>query len=221
MNQKAQTGGKKAVGRSKLPVKRTINLAGIGEKPIKASVAIPAIILILIAAALLSKFFVYDRLAAMTAAQREARAVQSQLDDCYERMEDYGELSEVYAHYTYSGMTEDELSRADRVAVVTMIDEVVQPRAEINAWTLAGNQVSLTVTSKNLEEVNGLVNLLEQQKWVSYCTVSNATATDVLLSTGGSTGTADAGETEDAARVTEVTSHITIFLKTQQEVNEE
>ena len=208
MNKKIGSGGK-SVSRGKLPVKRTINLAGIGEKPIKASIAIPAIILIILAAAVLSKFFVYDRLRAVSAAEKEANAVRIELNDTYARMNDFGELSERYAHFTYSDMTEDELNRADRVAVVTMIEEVIQPRAELNSWSLTGNQVSLAITGRDLEEVTRLVNLIEEQEWVSYCTVSNATATDT---------DPDGDPRGAAASATTVTSHITIYLKTQQEV---
>ena len=195
----------------RLPEKRTINLAGIGEKPINIAVAIPAIILIIAAAVLLSKFAVIDRLAAMNRAQAEANAVQKELSSCYARMQDYGELSEKYAHYTYSDMTAEELNRADRVAVVNMIETVIQPRADLKTWTLSKNQVSLSITGKDLEEISQLVSLIEEQEWVSYCTVANANTTEADR---------DSTLSEDEDRALTVTSNITIYLKSQQEVNE-
>ncbi len=55
----------KKPSRGHLPVKRTINLIGINEKPIDIKLAIPGIILILIAAFLIGKFAVADRLIAV------------------------------------------------------------------------------------------------------------------------------------------------------------
>ena len=228
MKTKAGAKGKKSLGRGKLPVKRTINLATIGEQHIKIGVALPAIILIVLVVAVLSKFFVYDRMQAMSNAQHEANAAQAELDRVYARMDEYGELSEVYAHYTYSGMNAAELNRADRVEVVTMIEELIQPRAGTSAWTLTGNQVALTITGKSLEEINQLVMLIEDQKWVNYCTVANATASEETRNDSGSgvlwvermndMGTGTTVDVSESPKT--VTSKITVYLKTPQEVSE-
>ena len=46
----------KALSPRRLPTKRTINLAVVGEKPLNLLVAVPAILVILVAAGLLSNF---------------------------------------------------------------------------------------------------------------------------------------------------------------------
>ena len=216
MNKNAKTGGKKNSGRIKLPDKTTINLVGIGEKPIKVSIAIPAIILIVIAAAALSKFGVIDRYAAMSAAQSRAAAVQAELDDCYDRMESFGELSDQYAHYTYSDMTTEELSRADRVAAVDLIDRVIRPTVEVGAWSLSGNQLSVTVTGQTLRQINTLMLRLQDEPLVNYTTVTTASTNETVRPIKD-----DDGKEIDVESLVSVTSNVTIYLNSPEEVSQE
>ena len=98
---------RKALSPRHLPTKRTINLAVVGEKPLNMLVAVPAIVVIILAAALVSKFTVVDRLMAVNRAQAEVAALQADVDAGYEAIADYGDLVDEYAHYTLSGMTEE------------------------------------------------------------------------------------------------------------------
>ncbi len=158
-----------------MPVKRSINMAGIGEKPIKLNVAIPAIVVIVAAAAVLSKFAVVDRLVAVSNAQAEVAQVRAELDATYRKIEEYGELEELYAHYTYSGMTQEELLRADRVAVVELIKRVVMPRAAVYSWSVSSNQLTVNLTGNTLQEINMIAQQLEADPLVDFCTVITAT----------------------------------------------
>lgn len=161
-------------GHGKLPTKRSINLAAVGEKPINPLVAIPSILLILIAAALISKFAVVDRLMAVTKAEKEVAEVRAMVNQGYARISEFGELADTYAHYTYSGMSEEELSRADRLAAVKMIDKVIVPKAQVRDWTITENQMVITVIAEDLQAVNKIVQQLEQEDIVDYCSVVTA-----------------------------------------------
>ena len=57
-----------------MPVKRSINFATVGEKPIDWRVAAPAIALIIVIAGMISKVAVYDRFAARKKGERLAAA---------------------------------------------------------------------------------------------------------------------------------------------------
>ncbi len=165
-------GGKRRHGR--IPNKTDINLAVIGEKKINALVALPAILLILLAAALFSKFLVYDRMQEVAAAQREVSDLQRQLDAGYEELADFAELSDLYAHYTYSGMTAEEQERIDRVEVLSLIGRVVLPQAGVENLTIAGNQMTLNMSGNTLQEINLLVQKLEADPLVDFCSVTTA-----------------------------------------------
>lgn len=160
--------------RGQMPTKRTINLATLGEKPVRMGLAVPGIILVLIAAALFSKFFVVDRLMEVSAAQGEVAALQSRIDAGNRELADFDDLSNLYAHYTYSGFTSEELNRTDRVKVLELIRSMVIPYAEISSWTLNGNQLVINMSADSLQQINLIAQQLEAQDLVDYCTVNTA-----------------------------------------------
>ena len=174
----AKTSKKRKLSRGHLPVKRTINLVGLNEKPIDLKIAIPGIILILVAAFLLGKFGVADRLAEVSREQRKVAQLQSQIDAGYKRIDEFGELAEQYAHYTYSGMTDEEVNRTDRVEVIDMIRRVVAPKLTLDGWNIDENTLILTVTGATLQDINLVAQSLEKEDIVDFCTVTTATTND-------------------------------------------
>ena len=172
---------KKAGGvkrRRQMPVKRTINLATQGEKKMNVGLAIPSVVLIIVIAAVFSKFLVLDRFAEVTAAQRVVYDLQTRLDQGYAELADFDDLSELYAHYTYSGFTAEELNRTDRVDVLNLIRNMVLPYAEVNSWSVTGNQLTINMTGESLQQINLIVQQLEQQDLVDFCTVNTANTDD-------------------------------------------
>ena len=164
--------------RGRMPTKTEINLAVVGEKHINGLIALPAILLIVVAAALFSKFLVIDRMLEVSAAQREVARLQARLDAGYEELADYGELADLYAHYTFSGMTKEEQERIDRVEVLSLMDRVVLPRVGVDSLTVTGNEMTLNITGSTLQEINLLVQSLEEDPLVDYCSVTTADRKD-------------------------------------------
>jgi len=164
--------------RGRMPTKRDINLAVVGEKKIKIGIAFPAILLILVGAVLFSKFLVIDRLAEVSAAEREVARLQDELDRGYEELADYAELADLYAHYTYSGMTDEEMARVSRVDAMSVIERVVFTKAEVDSWSLSGNQLQLNMSESTLQEINLTVQELNKEPLVDFCTVSTAVRKD-------------------------------------------
>jgi len=162
----------------KMPTKRTINLAGLGEKPVRAGFAIPGIVLVLIAAAIFSKFLVVDRLTEVSRAQGAVASLQSQIDAGYRELEDFDDLSNLYAHYTYSGFTSEELNRTDRVLALKLIRDMIIPYSTVNYWTLSGNSLTIELSAESLQQINLIVQQLEAQDLVDYCTVNTANLSD-------------------------------------------
>ena len=165
---------KGSVKRRQMPVKRSINLAVIDEKKMRFGLAIPAILLILVAAAAFSKFLVLDRMAEVSAAQAEVSRLQAKIDQGYDELSGFDDLADLYAHYTYSGFTPEELNRSDRVAVLRLIRSVVLPRAEVSSWSLTSNTLTINLNAETLQEINLLVQQLEAEDMVDFCTVNTA-----------------------------------------------
>ena len=166
------------IRRGKLPVKRTINLAALGEKKTHFGLAIPAVILIVLLAAVFSKFLVIDRMNEVSAAQAEVARLQSRLDEGYAELADFDDLSDLYAHYTYSGFTAEELQRTDRVAVLDLIRRKVIPWSVVSSWTLSENQLTINMAAESLQQINLIVQQLEGEALVDFCTVNTANTDD-------------------------------------------
>ena len=175
---KKQAAPRGRLPRGKIPTKTEINLAVIGEKHINPLVAMPAILLIILLAALFGKFLVVDRLAAVAEAEREVSQLQTQLDAGYKELTDFAELSDLYAHYTFSGMTQEEQTRVARGEVLSLIQRVVLPQAGIDSLSVTDNEMTLNMTGSTLQEINLLVQKLEADPLVNFCTVTTAESSE-------------------------------------------
>lgn len=88
-------------------------------------VAIPAIGAIVVAAGVIGKVAVADRLVKMSEAQSAASELQKQVDDITAYIDSFGDLQETYAHYTYQGLNADELSYLNRPEVLQLMKNVI------------------------------------------------------------------------------------------------
>ena len=171
--------GKKKIIRGKMPQKRSINLALVGVERIDPKLALAGSLIVLLLAAMFSKFLVADRLAAMNRESAQVAALRTQLSQEYDKVASFGSIADEYAHYTYSGMTEEELSLVDRADVIRMIKEGTENNREVESWSLRGNVVTLTVSGRDLQEINHLARRLEQFDLVNTCTVTAASKEDI------------------------------------------
>ena len=163
-----------ALGRTAHAPKKQINLALAGQKKKHYFVAIPAIGAIVVAAGVIGKVAVADRLVKMSEAQSAASELQKQVDDITAYIDSFGDLQETYAHYTYQGLNADELSYLNRPEVLQLMKNVIFPKVTVSSWSVSGNQLTLPVTGENLSDINSLVQELEQIPIVDYCNVMTA-----------------------------------------------
>ena len=163
-----------ALGRTARAPKKQINLALAGQKKKHYFVDIPAIGAIVVAAGVIGKVAVADRLVKMSEAQSAASELQKQVDDITAYIDSFGDLQETYAHYTYQGLNADELSYLNRPEVLQLMKNVIFPKVTVSSWSVSGNQLTLPVTGENLSDINSLVQELEQVPIVDYCNVMTA-----------------------------------------------
>jgi hypothetical protein len=175
----AETKGKKARVRGKLPEKRSINMAVVGQKKTRLSTALLAVILILLVAAAVAKYAVMDRLEEVDRAEARVRDLRTQLSAANAKLDSFGELKEKYAHYTLADFTPEELKRVERSDVVDLIERIVLPAAEPNSWNVKQNQLTLEVTMDTLQDTNLLAQLLNEDDLVEFSTVKNAVTVEI------------------------------------------
>lgn len=117
---------------------------------------------------------------AVSDAQGNVALLRGQVADGYAKIESFGELTVRYAHYTYSGMTQAELSLTDRADVLDLLDRMVLPKIHVSGLRLSNNQLTLTVTAGDLQSINLVVQQLETDPLVNFCTVTTA-ATETII----------------------------------------
>ena len=218
--------GKKP-GRVKIPDKKTINLATVGVTKINPLHALPGVLIVIVLAAVFSKYAVVDRLTVMYAAEAGATQAEQQLKAAQKKLESFGELESEYAHYTYTGMTDEELSLANRADVISLVERVVLPSDLTISWSLSGNKLSLTVTAETLQDINLLVQEIENDPLVSYCTVVSAkhdeekeTNTATVLTMSETEDEASVAESDTVVTSTFVKGSITVYLHSVPEEEE-
>lgn len=160
-----------------MPVKRSINFANVGEKPIDWRVAAPAIALIIIGAALISKVAVVDRFIALNEARAEVYSIQAQISDREAYLQSLTDISVDYAHYTTSEMTQEEKDRVSRVTVMDVVQRLILPVAPSDAWQMNGNTLSIHISENTVTAVTGMVNRLQDDPAVLSCVVSTQSTT--------------------------------------------
>ena len=175
---------------------KRINLADAGVEKKNYVLAVPGIAAIIIAAGAFGKFAVADRLIEASRQQSLVTSLQEQVDSANAYIESVGNLQETYAHYTYQGFRDDEIDCMNRPDVLKLLQDVIFPKAGVSSWTLTDNQLTLPVTGTTLADINSLIQELNQQEIVDYCTVTTAVT-----------------DNEEGKEDT-VTGQITIYLKT-------
>ena len=157
-----------------MPVKRSINLMLVDENKISPLKAIPGIILIVLAAALFSKYMVADRLIAMSQASGQVASLQSDLKEATQALEQYEGIEDKYAHLTYAGMTQEELGRVDRVRVLQLVSEILPEGDTVRSWSVNSNILTVDITGSSLQYLNELARRIEESPIVDVCAISTA-----------------------------------------------
>ena len=179
----------KGVLKGKMPTKRSINLVLVDENKINPLTAILGILLILVLAAVFSKFLVIDRLNAMSQAQGRVTRLQGDLDSAMDALDNIGDVDDTYAHYTLEGMTAAELNLVDRTLVLALVDSILPvvepgPTEEEIAELLRNMFRPAPATDNDALETarqRARLDMLEQLVPVPEYTVSRWSLTDNLL----------------------------------------
>ncbi len=158
----------------KMPEKNYINLAVVEETPFITRKSVPIILLIVLLFLAFFKFMVIDKFTEMISASQEVLQLQSDLDTAYTTIESMGDIEDTYAHYTYSGMTAEEMGRVDRVSVMKLVDKALLGGDYTRSWQLSGNIMTLQVSGKSLQQLNQLAQALETETIVQRCVINTA-----------------------------------------------
>ena len=176
-----RTPGKKSGG-GRMPSKRSINLATVNEKPGGWLITFLFVGAVLIGTVVLIRTTVAERMRTLSEVREEIARLEAQLQEGDVRVEDYDRLSEVYAHYTWSGLTAEEAGRPDYAAAMNLLERVILSRMTLDSWTLSGNELTLSINGGTLDEINQIAEELNADEIVNYCSVTAAALSSVTTS---------------------------------------
>ncbi len=169
---------KSHLSKGKLPTKRYINLAEIEVNTLDKKTAIAAIIVIIAGAVIFSIYGVAARFAKLYDEQAQTNKVQQELNEAYDTLAQYDMTEEEYAHYTFAGMTDEELSQVEREEVLELLDETVIGKCKVEYWTVSENVLELRIVDSTLKAINEITRGIDAHELVSYTTVSTAQKED-------------------------------------------
>ena len=168
--------------RGHLPVKRSINLAKVDEKKLSIPKAIFGSLIIILLAAAFSKFLVMDRLTAMNGASSLAAQKSMDLAKAMDLLASYAGVEDEYAHYTTTGMLQEEVSLVDRSRILRLVRKALPTNGGTTSWSVTGNIMTVEVTGDSLQKLNRLAKKLEKYAIVDSCTITNANKEDITKS---------------------------------------
>lgn len=158
-----------------LASKQTMNLAIREKNMAKSVLMVPIIAAIVLAAALVGKFGVADRLAQVSAARREVDQLKNQIATLETAYADMDEVRAEYNRYTYKDF---DRTLADRMDILALMEREIFPVCQVQRLSLAEKRLDLALEGSTLGDGSALVARLEADPLVDSAYVTTATAVE-------------------------------------------
>jgi hypothetical protein len=182
--QKTESILNKQIGKSKYPVKTSINLMVVEKHTGRNIRSVLVFAAFMVALAFFTRYMVIDKI--MDISNRESR--YNQQEDLLEKLKTsnqvYDQVRAEYSHYDNSYLSDDERSLQDRMEILRIIEDELLKRDALQNISISGNSAVLTVNAGKLSNIAQIVGKLESKPIVDYVTVSNAQTDDATLQNG-------------------------------------
>ena len=182
--QKTESILNKQIGKSKYPVKTSINLMVVEKHTGRNIRSVLVFAAFMVARAFFTRYMVIDKI--MDISNRESR--YNQQEDLLEKLKTsnqvYDQVRAEYSHYDNSYLSDDERSLQDRMEILRIIEDELLKRDALQNISISGNSAVLTVNAGKLSNIAQIVGKLESKPIVDYVTVSNAQTDDATLQNG-------------------------------------
>lgn len=157
--------------------KNTMNFVRY-ESAFSLKKVLPVILVLVLAAALITKFGFMDPLAEKKAAYDYLAQKEEELAQVNLQLEGYDELSDKYARYSYGLMTDSEINLVDRMDILALMEMEIATKAIIDNLAVNNNVLTMNIYGITLEEASTIVNRLESDELVTHASVNSASAED-------------------------------------------
>lgn len=157
------------------PSKQTMNFVH-HQSSFNPKKVVPIVLVIVIFAALFTKFGIMDPLAKKTAAYAELAMKQEQLAAINAKLTGYDELAMKYGRYSYGWMSETEVNMVSRMDVLNLVEKEIANKAVIDNMAVNNNVLTLNIHGITLEQASDMVKRLENNDLVQSAYVYTAVA---------------------------------------------
>ena len=162
-------------GQMVLPTKTTMNLLPQQTSSVNVGKIVLWVVLGLLLAALVGKFGIADRLAAVGDTQAKVDSAQHELDDKLAKLADFEDVQAEYRSYTGNG---SEDSGIDALRAMELVATAIEPSATVTAAGSSGNMLTVGVKDISLDAVGRLADTLRAQPIVENVVVIKADSSD-------------------------------------------
>ena len=157
-----------------LPAKNSINLAQGTSGNFNRRMAAIAFVALVVVVLLLCKLFVVDPLASAVASGSQVSQLESTLAQMKAENESYAAVSDEYARYVITDLTDEEAAQVDRKDVCKLISRYLLDVGTLQSLQVAGNVITANLGDVTMSEVSAQIARIKSDDLVSKATVSTA-----------------------------------------------
>ena len=162
-----------------IPSKKGINLVPQKKKAKLGLVVIVAALVAVAALFAVAYFGFYKPISAKHQAQAEYDNAHLSYAQALAAVADYDEILEEYQSYSLDWMNKDTSRRyvsVHRETILEMMDKTVKPAGTLNSFSISGDSLTIRMSDMTLTEVTQMLMQIEQEPFVSYAFLQQATS---------------------------------------------
>lgn len=159
---------------NRYPSKRSVNLVFDGENAAARNRRRIITILLLVFIVLFAKFMVIDVIANAVTTQQRYEATSAAIDRLAKSNRGYADLNKQYITYGDGALSAKEMAETDRVKMLGIINENVNPTSAVEGVQISGNTATITVDTSKLSNLSNVVASFQGNSSVASCTLSTA-----------------------------------------------
>ena len=171
-NKEIKIGGDSSVV---LPTKTTMNLLPQQSSSVNVGKIVLLALLALVLLALIGKFGIADRYAAVSARQSELATAQTTYDAVKGKLADYDEVQAEYRSFVGNASDDETL---DALPAMQLVASAVEPSATVTAVGVRDTLVTVNVKDISLDNLGRLADTIKAQPMVSDVAVTKAANSD-------------------------------------------
>ncbi|NCB41959.1 MAG: hypothetical protein EOM59_05005 [Clostridia bacterium] len=156
------------------PTKKTMNLMqkdGIAQSPMRV---IFMLLLLALLVFVVFKFGVFNQMYDYYTANSQVKEIEANLKSARTQNENYNTVYEEYSRYYYSGFTEAEDARVQRMQAIKLIDDYMLAVGFAGAYTITDNTISINLKGITLTQTSELIAALYQNERVVSVNIQTA-----------------------------------------------